>query len=378
MVSQIQLFSSTMSSVMQESRTYPLMGLGFVIYSEYGRAKDIVRVAQESGVFSLSLDNQTAAQMTLFIFPVSICVMSEFVSEERLEETEEIYYLFQKLVYGVYMVSLGVGLIKAAKHRQFFPFCYYSSGMAGALVNLAEEKNYLSGQTYKKICVLLFYLERASSLYLAKDVASRIEIAISIILFRKLVSNSTIEVDVVEDNPSLLNRVKHLFFKYLIVGRRMRDGVMFFDPYTHMVHQFDREGVQNGTIFLRKEIYDKMTPYEQGLFNEIDPSLIYYVLSKAVYIYAFGSKKDEEIPIFFQEETQGKIRELRAQELQEGATQWLETHFESLEKYEEEIPEPHQAIRTLIANAGNGEQRGGMFLIKCWGNVRQSPPVGDG
>lgn len=205
----------------------------------------------------------------------------------------------------------------------------------------------------------LFYLERASSFYLAKNLGSRIGIAISIILFRKLTQNRTIEADVGEENPSLLNRVKHVFLKYLVVGRRMRNGEISFDPYTHMVHQFDREGVQNGTIFLRTEIYDKMTPSEQRLFHGIDPNLIYYVLSKAVYIYAFGSKKDEEIPIFFQEETRGKIGALRDQELEEEATQWLETHFESFEKYEEEIPEPHQSIITLIATAGNEEQRGG-------------------
>lgn len=122
MVSQIQLFSSTMHSVMQESRTYPLMELEFIIYNEYGRAEDIVRVVQESGVFSVSLENQIAAWTTLFIFPVSICVISEFIPEERLEETEGIYYCFQKLVYSVYMVSLGAGLIKAAKRRQFFSF----------------------------------------------------------------------------------------------------------------------------------------------------------------------------------------------------------------------------------------------------------------
>lgn len=377
MVTQIQNISSGVIEGVAMTQTKPMMGVWVVTFHGAVRARAIVDLIEDSGFFHLSLRNLNAIYVAHAFCPTAIGTVHLCVPEEYLENVEKVYYIFQKYLQIIYLASLCSGLINSIKYQQRKSLIFHSSAMVGALATLGAERGYLSDGTYRKTIRFFSYLEGASSFYLANGLGERIAIILWMALWTKL-DTSRIVFRFQAEN---ITPVRKFMLNVLIggiFGRQSRNWEVILDPYTYMVGQFDSVAIQEGTTFLSTQIYDKMTQEEKELFSETDANLIYYVLSKSVYLYAFGENKDKEIPKFFKEETQGTIKKLRENTLEKEEEEWLGMHFETLENYEKDTPPEYQSIRTQIANAGIREQREGMLLIKCWANVPQSPPVGGG
>lgn len=387
MAVQIQYISLGIQDGMSYTNTWPLLGIVWMASREIPKAYRVVKVIQELGIFELSNENAINIAGALSMPPLAISLIIECVPEEYQDRCEESYLLFQRLVRTIYMVSLGVGLIKSIKNRQILPFCYHSSAFVGGLLTLGKEQRYLSQTTHNTIRGIFVYLELLTSVHVSENTELRIVIIIIVSWLRLRyfglllrLEQTRVERNIAQGSPSLPKRVFNVCFRSSFSGFRhpfsgpeMRNGEVNDNPYMHMVKQFGTNEIQHGIRFLQTEIYDKMDVDTKKLFEESAPEIIPYVLSKAVYLYAFGECKSKAIPQFFKEETRILLISLRAQILTKEEADWLEKHFSTLENYNQEIPKEYQALHTQIGEAGSEELQQGMLLISCWEKVKIDP-----
>ena len=85
-----------------------------------------------------------------------------------------------------------------------------------------------------------------------------------------------------------------------------------------------------GAKFFEDHILNKVDNETKIAFQEEEPAVYLFCLTKAVYIYTFGEKKEEPIPRFFQEATREAIELLRKESHSKDALQAIESHTESL------------------------------------------------
>lgn len=295
--------------------------------------------------------------------PLIIGVINEVLPEQYLETVEKVYDLYGRVMQALWVTTVGWGLIQSIRYRLGPQTCFYVAAVAGCIFSELYRSQYLSENNYRRISNVMFYSTIALEIYLDINREDKVLLVTGYVL-SKLISNHF--------QSDRLTHYKEVFIRYFIASRQMRQAGLFVDPMTHLVDSFDPKAVDDGTRFLQNEIYQKLSREEKKKFDETDAEIIYYILSRAVYIYAFGEKSNEEIPNFFKEETRNKITGLRSQEVNQEMKAWLGEHFTSLDNYDKDIPDQFQTIRTGIVNLGVLEGRGGMLMLKCWGNVSPS------
>lgn len=99
---------------------------------------------------------------------------------------------------------------------------------------------------------------------------------------------------------------------------------------------------------------------------DADPDIYVFALTRAVYIYVFGAKRDEEVPDFFKSQTKPLIEKMRQDYAQdEGIT--LESAMQNLSTFEEEPADAHtKTILNDLKQAAHGELQAGLFVTRCW------------
>ena len=106
-----------------------------------------------------------------------------------------------------------------------------------------------------------------------------------------------------------------------------------------------------------------------NLFKEMDPALYIFILTKAVFIYIAGSKKNEDIPDFFKIDTKELILVMR-QELNNEEVlrqlQELTTDPDAFERTQESqaIQEAFNRLRSIAS--GELQGNGSLLVTSCW------------
>lgn len=124
------------------------------------------------------------------------------------------------------------------------------------------------------------------------------------------------------------------------------------------------EHVSKGKEFFNNFIVNKA---DGERFKECDPEIYPYILTKSIYIYVFGEKKEENLPAFFKDETQRKIKDLRIKYKNE--TPNLEFLFENMASFDnnKNLNDTQKAIFKNIQDAAYAEMQGSLFLTECTG-----------
>lgn len=133
------------------------------------------------------------------------------------------------------------------------------------------------------------------------------------------------------------------------------------------VGQNMNDAIDEGTQFFKEFILGpgQIDAESREKILEADPDIYIFALTRAVYIYAFGDKRNEAIPDFFNDQTKPLIQQLRQNYTQaEGAV--LESAMEDLSTFEEE-PNTLRAKSILkdLKSAGHKELQG-VFVTRCW------------
>lgn len=137
--------------------------------------------------------------------------------------------------------------------------------------------------------------------------------------------------------------------------------------------------VVQGGRFLIDDVLRGASEETLDRFNQIDPGLIPFVLTKALFIYAFGERRAEPIPDFFAKATRQIIQPLRLWRPPAGLAEALATpaQFEAfVAPREGDIGRvPYVALRDYAAYEMQGNR---MLVRRCWPKaidlIPQNPP----
>lgn len=101
---------------------------------------------------------------------------------------------------------------------------------------------------------------------------------------------------------------------------------------------------------------------------EFDADVCVFVLTRSIYIYVFGSKREDAAP-FFKLETQLLIKGLREKyEKDEGAP--IEFLMQDLLSFDaDQDDEEIKTVLNELKGAAHGELQNSLFLTKCWQNA---------
>lgn len=136
-----------------------------------------------------------------------------------------------------------------------------------------------------------------------------------------------------------------------------------------------QELINQGARFLKEEVLAGASAATTQLFNEADASIYPFILTKAVYIYAAGSKKNDSIPDFFKSETKNQILAFRSRpenpENKDLPSQ-LETWMKDPESFEQETQEePAKSTFRDLRTIGSTELQNGLLITGCWQKAAQ-------
>lgn len=292
----------------------------------------------------------------LILPPFVIGVINEMVPETQLETVDKVNTLYNGVMQGVFFASVGYGIINSLQNRCGWKTAYYTALLSGAVFTRLHQSNHISTPNFIFGKETLDYAKLAIEVYASDSVSMVLSRMIPFVIFKAVLYNC---------NDILTERLAPLF-----ASRQMRRNGLYVNPITHLVDSFNPEAVEAGTKFLRQEIYEKLSEGEKDFFRDMHPSgIIYFVLSKGVYLYTFGEKRSEPIPEFFKQETLKKIEELRLRTVEQAEGAWLEAHFTSYENYQQDIPADYQEVRNKLVAQGYNESQQGMLLLKCWEKV---------
>lgn len=132
-----------------------------------------------------------------------------------------------------------------------------------------------------------------------------------------------------------------------------------FDPQIYpllSVGHATQNRIDEGARFLAEEVVTEAT---KTLFEEADPDIYMYILTKAVYVYASGAKRNEPIPNFFKQETQELLTIFRSEFSDEAQLEPMPT---TLEVYE--LVHTTQFLR--LKNMAAGELQNSLLVTRCW------------
>ena len=125
--------------------------------------------------------------------------------------------------------------------------------------------------------------------------------------------------------------------------------------------------IDQGANFIQQDVLANASAETIELFKDTEPCIYMFILTKAVYIYAVGDKKNEEIPEFFKPETKPVISDLRQQNNSEETIQELQQLFASPEAFDT-APEDKsaKAIFNKLREAATIELQNSLLVTGCW------------
>jgi len=96
----------------------------------------------------------------------------------------------------------------------------------------------------------------------------------------------------------------------------------------------NQQTIDQGANLLQRDVLAKASDETLEAFMDMDPSIFMFALTKAVYIYTFGPKKNDEIPPFFTAPNQKLILALRQEYLPIEASKDIEKLLTNLNEFE--------------------------------------------
>ncbi len=130
----------------------------------------------------------------------------------------------------------------------------------------------------------------------------------------------------------------------------------------------ESETIAEGAKFYEKLLADS-PPLILELFKEMDIALYIPILTKAIFMYAYGEEKHLACPDFFKTSTNEAIMQLRQQTVTEDTAfvSVLSTKLENLDCFDDEIKD--ESIRQRwneLRRIANGECQASLFVTYCW------------
>lgn len=128
---------------------------------------------------------------------------------------------------------------------------------------------------------------------------------------------------------------------------RKREGIEFFREFILNPGQIDEE--------TRTQVLER------------EPDVYTFVLARSLYIYIFGLKREEEVPLFFKAETRDFINKVREEfkENREQTAHLLEPLMHSFSSFEKPSDE-NKAILNRLKEGTYEELRNSLFITECW------------
>ena len=135
------------------------------------------------------------------------------------------------------------------------------------------------------------------------------------------------------------------------------------------VHNLNQT-IDEGTAFFKECLLDpgQIDDDTRERVLEFDADVCVFVLTRSIYIYVFGSKREDAAP-FFKLETQLLINGLREKyEKDEGAP--IEFLMQDLLSFDaDQDDEEIKTVLNELKGAAHGELQNSLFLTKCWQNA---------
>ena len=194
-------------------------------------------------------------------------------------------------------------------------------------------------------------------------------------------------------NPTpVVFRIANQFYALQLEVFRAEDRLYVHDwmlQHTQQAHPHamlapilnEGQAVQNaitqGAAFLKEDVLANAPSETLELFRECDLSIYMFILSKAVYMYAAGSKNTEEtIPDFFKPSTRALITAWRSEHKSAEILKALEQLIADPTQFET-VPQDAdvQAAFNQLRNIASEELQGGLLATRCWSAAIQELPA---
>ncbi len=151
----------------------------------------------------------------------------------------------------------------------------------------------------------------------------------------------------------------------------------------------ERIQIDLGAEFLAQEVLSDASPSTVEMFKSIDPDIMSFTVTKSLYVYVAGLKKNDAVPKFFKTSTQNNIKTLRLEfaktfdlaeqpsnlslkeavivELKQRTVNELKRLLSSPDQFNTEPLKTVQSIFNSLRGAASEELQGGsVFGTKCW------------
>lgn len=156
---------------------------------------------------------------------------------------------------------------------------------------------------------------------------------------------------------------------YLSVALVRPEDRSFIAQNDLLIEQHDKYAakIERGANFIVKDVLADASPATINLFNECATSMCMFIVSKAVYIYTAGDKKNHEIPNFFKYTTKESILALREELKDEETLRHLHDLHATPDQFEEnvKIPNVQEAFNKIRKSAAN-ELQNSCLTTACW------------
>jgi hypothetical protein len=134
--------------------------------------------------------------------------------------------------------------------------------------------------------------------------------------------------------------------------------------------------IEQGAEFIQRHILENASENTLTCFKEMEPSLFPFILAKAVYIYAAGTKKDEEIPLFFKSETRQLIESFREKPDEPEIEEELQRLFSDPTQFATEPKDADtKAVFDELRQIGSGELQNNLLATRCWQKAIELLPL---
>lgn len=178
-------------------------------------------------------------------------------------------------------------------------------------------------------------------------------------LARCFVANSYIPIIRLEDlrylNDFMIRNQENEQFNYF-----MNDGV-----------PFNEELIDAGARLIKNDVLEGVTAATSDAFDSGDESIFLFIATKAVFVYAFGSKKDDEIPDFFKPENKKLIEKLREKKIDSQILIDIKKVLSDIDLFNENPKESYKDVFNELRNVGSRELQGGLICLKCIMRVKK-------
>lgn len=138
-----------------------------------------------------------------------------------------------------------------------------------------------------------------------------------------------------------------------------------------------QESIDAGANLINEEVLEGVSRNTLTLFAGMNPSIFRFITAKAIFIYSAGARRDEEIPNYFQANTQESIRVLRQQLNDDATIAQIQPFFADLAKFEGGGPQVQEATNFFnrLRNIASLEIQGdSLFNTRCYQRALELVP----